>query len=211
MDRYMRHYARALATVFSELDDLSVIDFGAGSGWIRKYPFASYLGLDRDPPDEPWAMRWDFNNALPEEHRRKFDVGVCLNAIQHAINPNQTLDHFLGALKAGGKLILAVPWLYPPADRDIDYWRIAPRALYRMTSPSFEKITLFFVGSMIDLPGRITSRWLSGGFRGFPPEQNARGHATPLCPADEGQIPTSFFGPLTTLILAENYLVPPAQ
>ena len=209
MDRYMRHYARALSTVFSGMEDLSVIDFGAGNGWIRKYPFAFYLGLDRVPPDEPWARQWDFNDALPEEHRRKYDIGVSLNAIQHATNPNRTLDHFLGALKPGGKLILAAPWLYPPADRNIDYWRIAPRALFRITSPNFEKVSLFFIGSVIDLPGRITSRLLSGGFRGFSPEPKFRGGARPLCPADEGQIPTSFFGPLTTLILAENYLVRP--
>jgi SAM-dependent methyltransferase len=206
MDRYMRHYARALSTVFNGMEDLSVIDFGAGSGWIRKYSFASYLGLDRAPPDEPWARQWDFNDALPEEHRRKYDVGVSLNAIQHAANPSRTLGHFLGALKAGGKLILAAPWLYPPADRDIDYWRIAPRALYGMTSPTFEKVSLFFIGTIMDLPGRITSRLVSGGFRGFPPEQKSRPGATPLCPADQGEIPTSFFGPLTTLILAENYL-----
>jgi SAM-dependent methyltransferase len=207
----MRHYARALSTVFSGLDDRSVIDFGAGSGWIRKYPFASYLGLDRFPADEPWARKWDFNDVLPEEYRRKYDVGVSLNAIQYATNPNHTLDHFLGALRGGGKLILAAPWLYPPVDRNIDYWRVAPRALYRMTSPNFEKVSLFFIGSMIDLPGRIASRLLSGGFRGFSRAKKSRAGATPICPANEGQIPTSFFGPLTTLILAENYLLPPEK
>jgi SAM-dependent methyltransferase len=167
--------------------------------------------LDRFPPDEPWARQWDFNDVLPEEYRRKFDVGVSLNAIQHATNPNQTLKHFLGALRGGGTLILAAPWLYPPADRDIDYWRIAPRALYRMTSPSFEKVSLFFVGSTIDLPGRIASRLLSGGFRGFSQAIRSRPRAIPIRPADEGQIPTSLFGPLTTLILAENYLLRPEK
>jgi len=201
----MRHYARALSTVFSGLEDRSVIDFGAGSGWIGKYPFASYLGLDRVPPDETWARKWDFNDPLPEEYRRKYDVGVSLNAIQHATNPNQTLEHFLGALKVGGKLILAAPWLYPPADRNIDYWRIAPRALYRMTAPNFEKVNLFFIGSIFDVPGRIASRLLSGGFRGFSRAKTSRPAARSLSPADEGQIPTSFLGPLTTLILAENY------
>src|SRR5512144_256235 len=95
------------------MEDCAVIDFGAGNGWIRNYPFASYLGLDRIPPDETWARKWDFNDVLPEEYRRKYDVGVSLNAIQHAINPNQTLEHFLGALRVGGRLILAAPWLCP--------------------------------------------------------------------------------------------------
>ena len=204
----MRQYARALSTVLSGSESRSVIDFGAGTGWIRKYPFASYLALDFAPPDEPWARKWNFDDTLPEEYRRKYDVGISLNAIQYAANPNQTLNSFLDALSLGGKLILAAPWLYPPADRMIDYWRIAPRALYRMTSPHFEKVSLFFIGSMIDLPGRLASRLLSGGFRGFPQARKLRIEAKPLCPADEGEIPTSLFGPLTTLVLAENYLPP---
>jgi methyltransferase family protein len=211
MDRYMRQYARALSTVLSGLESRSVIDFGAGTGWIRKYPFASYLALDFVPPDEPWARKWNFDHALPEEYRRKYDVGVSLNAIQYAANPNQTLDYFLEALRGGGSLILAAPWLYPSTDRAIDYWRIAPRALYRMTSPHFEKVSLFLIGSMVDLPGRIASRLLSGGFRGFSQAKTFRRGAKPLCPADEGQVPTSFFGPLTTVILAENYLLPPVK
>jgi SAM-dependent methyltransferase len=211
MDRYMRQYARALSTVLSGLESQSVIDFGAGSGWIRKYPFASYLALDFVPPEEPWARTWNFDHALPEEYRRKYDVGVSLNAIQHASNPNQTLNYFLDALRGGGNLVLAAPWLYPPADRTTDYWRISPRALYRMTSPYFEKVSLFLIGSMIDLPGRIASRLLSGGFCGFSQAKTFRLGAKPLCPADEDQIPTSFFGPLTTLVLAENYLLPPVK
>lgn len=207
----MRRYARALSTVLSGLESRSVIDFGAGTGWIRKYRFASYLALDFAPPDEPWARKWDFDHPLPEEYRRKYDVGISLNAIQYATNPNQTLDYFLEALRGGGSLILAAPWLYPPTDRAIDYWRIAPRALYRMTSSHFEKVSLFLVGSMIDLPGRIASRLLSGGFRGFSQAKTFRVGAKPLCPANEGQIPTSLFGPLTTLILAENYLPPPVK
>ena len=208
MDRYMRQYARALSTVLSGLESRSVIDFGAGTGWIRKYPFASYLALDFVPPDEPWARQWNFDHTLPEEYRRKYDVGISLNAIQQAANPNQTLNYFLDALRGGGNLILAAPWLYPPADRTIDYWRIAPRALYRMTSPHFEKVSLFLIGSMVDLPGRIASRLLAGAFRGFSEAKTFRVGAKPLCPVDEGQIPTSYFGPLTTLILAENYLPP---
>src|SRR5450756_149914 len=127
VDRYMRQYARALSTVLCGLESQSVIDFGAGTGWIRKYPFASYLALDLFPPAEPWATKWNFDDALPEEYRRKYDVGISLNAIQHASNPNQTLNYFLDALRGGGNLVLAAPWLYPPADRTIDYWRISPR------------------------------------------------------------------------------------
>jgi Methyltransferase domain len=207
----MRQYARALSTVLCGLESQSVIDFGAGTGWIRKYPFASYRALDLFPPAEPWATKWDFDDALPEEYKRKYDVGISLNAIQHASNPNQTLNYFLDALRGGGNLVLAAPWLYPPADRTIDYWRISPRALYRMTSPYFGKVSLFLIGSMIDLPGRIASRLLSGGFRGFSQAKTFRLGAKPLCPADEGQIPTSFFGPLTTLVLAENYRLPPVK
>ena len=202
----MRQYARALSTVLNGLESRSVINFGAGSGWIRKYSFASYLGLDLCPVDEPWARKWNFDEALPEEYRRQYDVVISLNAIQHAANPNKTLNHFLDALKAEGNLILAAPWLYPPADRTIDYWRIAPRALYRMTSPHFAKVNLFLIGSMIDLPGRIASRLLSGGFRGFSQAKKFGLGTKPLCPVDESQIPTSFFGPLTTLMLAENFL-----
>jgi len=205
----MRQYARALSTVLSGMESRSVIDFGAGTGWIRKYRFASYLALDVVPPDEPWARKWNFDFALPEEYTRRYDVGISLNAIQYAVNPNQTVGHFLVALRAGGSLILAAPWLYPPADRAIEYWRIAPRALFRMTAPHFETVRLFFIGSVIDLPGRLASRLLRGGFRGFPRAKTFRFEAKPLCPSDETEIPTSFFGPLTTLILAENYLPQP--
>jgi SAM-dependent methyltransferase len=202
----MRQYARTLSTVLGGLESRSVIDFGAGTGWIRKYGFASYLALDSAPPDESWARRWNFDGELPDEYRRKYDVVVSLNAIQCAADPNRTLTYFLSALRNGGSLIVAAPWLYPPADRAIDYWRIAPRALYRMTAPHFEKVSLFFIGSMIDLPGRIASRLLRGGFRGFAQPKRFRGEAQPLRPSDEKEIPTSFLGPLTTLLHAENYI-----
>ena len=205
----MRRYARILASVLSGSESRSVIDFGAGSGWVRKYAFASYMALDLFPPEEPWASTWNFNDALPEKYRRKYDIAVCLNAIHYAADPNQTFRYFLSALKGGGKLILAAPWLYPPHDLATDYWRISPRALHRMTSPHFEKISLFLLGSVIDLPGRLASRLLSGGFRGFSQAKKTRLEVKPLCPTDECKIPTSFFGPLTTLILAENYRLPP--
>jgi hypothetical protein len=80
-----------------------------------------------------------------------------------------------------------------------------------MTSPHFGKVSLFLIGSMIDLPGRIASRLLCGGFRGFPNAKTLRGEAKPLCPTDESQIPARFVGPLTTPILAEDYLLPPVQ
>jgi hypothetical protein len=207
----MRQYARALSTVLGGLESRSVIDLGAGTGWIRKYGFASYLALDRAPPDEPWARQWNFDSALPDECRGKYDIAISLNSIQCAADPNRTLTYFLSALRSGGSLIVAAPWLYPPADRAIDYWRIAPRALYRMTAPHFEKVSLFFIGSMIDLPGRIASRLLRGGFRGFALPEKFRGGAEPLCPSDETQIPTSFFGPLTTLLLAENLVASSAR
>jgi SAM-dependent methyltransferase len=203
----MRQYARALSTVLGGLESRSVIDFGAGTGWIRTYGFASYLALDAVPPDEPWAKKWNFDDALPEEYRRKYDVGVSLNTIQYAADPNRTLTYFLSALRAGGSLIVAAPWLYPPVDRAIDYWRIAPRALYRMTAPHFEKISLFLIGSMIDLPGRIGSRLLRGRFRGFSRVKKFRSEAKVLCPSNEMEIPTSFFGPLTALLRAENYIL----
>src|SRR5512144_1875833 len=112
---------------------------------------------------------------------------------------------FPGCVKSWRKIDIGCTMALSPADRNIDYWRIAPPALYRMTSPKFEKVSLFFIGSIFDLPGRIASRLLSGGFRGFSRAATSRSGARPLCPADEGRIPTSFIGPLTTLILAENY------
>jgi SAM-dependent methyltransferase len=205
----MRRYARVLSTVLNGLESRTVIDFGAGSGWVRKYTFASYQALDLFPPAESWASKWNFNDALPEEYRAKYDVAVSLNAIHYAANPNQTFRYFLDALVGGGKLILAAPWLYPPHDLTLDYWRIAPRALYRMTSPHFEKVSVFLIGNMMDLPSRVASRLLWGKFRGFSQTKKSRLETKPLCPAYEGQVPTSFFGPLTTLILAENYRFPP--
>jgi hypothetical protein len=74
-----------------------------------------------------------------------------------------------------------------------------------MIAPHFEQVSLFLIGNVLDVPGRLVSRLLSGGFHGFSQTRKSRLEAKPLLPADETQIPTSLFGPLTTLIVAESY------
>jgi SAM-dependent methyltransferase len=204
----MRQYERVLARILGGLQGRSVVDFGAGSGWIRGFPFGSYVGLDMHAPDEPWAMRWHFDEPLPPQLKGRFDAAVSLNAIHYAADPNRTLLRFLEALKPGGTLVLAAPWLYPPHDRAIDYWRISPRGLHRLTARHFEALSLYPIGTLLDLPLRVASR-LVGGVSEPKIRKDSPAHPLPIRPANESEVPASFFGPLCTIVVGDGFRSPP--
>ena len=201
----MHQYERAVSTILGGLEGRSVIDFGAGSGWIRAFPFGSYVGVDANPPDEPWAVRWNFDEPLPARLKGGFDAAVSLNALHYAADPNRTLTRFLEALKPGGTLVLAAPWIYPPHDRAIDYWRISPRALYRLTAGHFEALSIYPIGSIIDLPMRIAARLLAPGHSRPRVRKSSGIDLEPIRPASESEVPASFFGPLCTIVVGAGF------
>jgi SAM-dependent methyltransferase len=201
---YLKNYQRVLKVCLSEKTSSRVIDFGAGTQWLKNFGFATYQALDIKAPSEIW----DFDTPLPSKFSRSFDLAISLNSLHYARDPASTLREFFKALGAGGELVLAVPWLYPPHDRSIDSWRVSPRGLFRLLEPHFAKTEVFSLGTVFDLPWRVAGRYLHGGFQGLTAEQihklstlGMRG----ILAQKLDDIPTSFFGPLTTVIHAREF------
>lgn len=116
-----------------------VLEIGAGIGNIsnlviprEKYVAsdvnANYLHyLDNFAIGKPYlsTARIDATNAQDfEDLPEQFDTIICLNVLEHVLDPDQSLANFFSALEPGGRLLLYVPqgpWLYGTLDRALDH------------------------------------------------------------------------------------------
>lgn len=162
LDPYLQEYLATLREVLSPLTSRSVLDISAGSGWLRQLGFREYASLDLLPPHE----HWDIDTPLPEHHRARHELAVCLGALHYALDPRATLRQFVSALQPQGELVLMTPWLYPPHDRPADRWRLSPQLVHDLLSEHFEHVDLWYVGSVWHVPLTAAKRVLVGPFRG---------------------------------------------
>ncbi|MEX2487856.1 MAG: methyltransferase domain-containing protein [Nitriliruptoraceae bacterium] len=203
-DPFLASYLATLHAVLEPLASRRTLDIAAGSGWIRALGFDDYAGLDIEPPHEIW----DIDTPLPAGHVGDYELALCLGALHYAADPHASLDEFRRALRPDGDLVLMVPWLYPPHDREADRWRIAPRQLFTMLAPHFAQVDLWFVGSVFQLPAHIAKRVIAGPFRGITPEElrrlPRRLAAPRQTPGDVDDVPVPWFGPLNVVAHARS-------
>lgn len=162
LDASLRTYVTQIVHVMADRPDADVLDVAAGSGWLGQLDFRSYTPLDIIPPHE----RWDLDTPLPQHHVGRYDVVVCLGALHFTTDPGWSLGQLRRGVRPGGDLLVGVPWLYPPHDRDHDRWRIAPRQIWSMMHEDFDRVDLHPNGSVFHLPMHVLNRYVTGPFRG---------------------------------------------
>jgi SAM-dependent methyltransferase len=93
-----------------------VLDFGGGrkahyfdafGSWLAD---GSYESANIDPAMEPTYVVDQFGGLPLDSH--SFDMVVSINTLEHIYELDSTLDELLRVLKPGGRLVLAVPFLY---------------------------------------------------------------------------------------------------
>lgn len=196
LDASLRTYVTQIVHVMADRPDADVLDVAAGSGWLGQLDFRSYTPLDIIPPHE----RWDLDTPLPEHHVGAYDVVVCLGALHFAADPRWSLAQLRRGLRARGELIVGVPWLYPPHDREHDRWRIAPRQIWGLMREHCGQVSLYPNGSLLHLPMHILNRYIAGPFRGVARCDLDRLRRSPpperWCPDRVSDIPVPMWRPM---------------
>ena len=116
--------------------DMQVLDIGAGAtAYQRFFPHRTTLDIDpaRNPDIVADAQELPFGNDM-------YDRILCIDMLEHTLDPGKVIDECHRILKPGGKLIFATRFVYPFHDAPGDYWRFTRSSLERIFSkfPSVE-------------------------------------------------------------------------
>ena len=133
-----------------------VLDVGCGAQPYRQLLSASarYLGIDTvDAQSDfgysvPDTIYFD-GNTWPVEDG-SVDVVLCSETLEHVLEPSTLLHEARRSLRAGGRLIMTVPfaarWHFVPHD----YWRYTPSSLdYLLRRAGFDQIGVYARGNAL--------------------------------------------------------------
>jgi SAM-dependent methyltransferase len=117
-----------------------VLDIGCGRQPLRAFLDADceYIGLDYPQTGEPYETRPGIHGdaqSLPFPDGT-FDTVVCLEVLEHVLNPDAALNEARRVLKPEGHLLLSTPFLYPIHDAPSDFRRWTAHGLEAMAQSS---------------------------------------------------------------------------
>ncbi len=129
-----------------------VLDIGGGAS-----PYASYLL----PHTQLFNLDIECNaatNLVADAHRLPFSSGsldavICTNVLEHLREPTICLAEITTALRAGGELIVIVPFLFKVHPNPEDHWRFTWQCLERLFAEDYEIIDCAVSG------GRFAAIW----------------------------------------------------
>ena len=75
------------------------------------------------------------------EFEDRFDLIICLYVLEHVYDVHSAAARLHRALRPGGRLVLAVPHVYPYHDEPIDFWRFTEHSLRRLLE-RFDQVTV---------------------------------------------------------------------
>jgi 2-polyprenyl-6-hydroxyphenyl methylase / 3-demethylubiquinone-9 3-methyltransferase len=116
----LQHLFEAHISPAARCLDLGCGDGGTAGIWLSEHA-AGYVGVDISQPavDDARARgldarRIDDASALPFEHG-EFDAVVCIEVLEHLLEPQQAASEALRVLRPGGAFLVSVP--------NVAYWR----------------------------------------------------------------------------------------
>jgi SAM-dependent methyltransferase len=95
-------------------DCIRVLEIGAGDGAFGAITGGTYVGLDTNPSavERGRDAGLDLRNQTLDIHLRDagdYDVVVAFQVLEHLSDPRTFLETCVGALRPGGRLVIAVP------------------------------------------------------------------------------------------------------
>ena len=120
-----RELLRAVRAIAPELRG-RVLDVGCGSRPYENLVQArEYLGLELDTPENRAARKADFfydGRKLPFPDA-SFDAVICNQVLEHVFEPDEFVAEIARVLRAGGRLLLTVPFVWDEHEQPRDYGR----------------------------------------------------------------------------------------
>jgi ubiquinone/menaquinone biosynthesis C-methylase UbiE len=83
-----------------------------------------------------------------------FDYILCVNVLEHLIEPEKAVKEIRRVLKVNGKAFAAVPFLFPIHDPPHDYWRFTEFSLRKIFN-EFSNVLIKPVGIKLGLLRRF--------------------------------------------------------
>lgn len=157
--RYFRPHCR---------EDLDLLDFGCANGLsLRRLPARKRVGVEINPTAIEEARRLarceelhvDYYLTLAEIGDESIDVAISNHCLEHVAAPCDVLRQLNRVLRAGGKLILVVPF---------DDWRLKKNRMWQPSDPDKHLFTWspLNLGNLVNSAGFseinckcITSAW----------------------------------------------------
>ena len=104
-----------------------LLDVGCGTQPYRMLfsGAADYVGLEYDTAENRTAKRADYfydGNIFPFD-TASYDGVICNQVLEHVFNPDQFLREIARVLKAGGNVLLTVPFVWDEHEQPYDYAR----------------------------------------------------------------------------------------
>ena len=91
---------------------------------------------------------WDLHTELPKTAPKlQFDYIICSSVMEHVAKPWVAVTNIENALKTGGFIIWATPWVWRIHGYPEDYWRFTPKGVQEL----FSKIIWEWIGYEIIL------------------------------------------------------------
>jgi SAM-dependent methyltransferase len=132
--KFLEGWFEALPDKHKVVLDIGLAGDPKPGGNYKYFRNDTYETLDCDARYEPTFV-FDLQNEIcPAGLRRRYDVVILSNTIEHVWDYKQAIKNCYKMLKQDGYLIVDCPWQYPyHAEDDFgDYWRFSHTALQRL-------------------------------------------------------------------------------
>jgi SAM-dependent methyltransferase len=129
-------YYRELEQLAGSAAGLRVLEIGSGKrvrgedSYSAKHLFgtaAEFRQTDRDA-----AYGHDVLDVTTTTIEAEYDLILCMSVLEHVYDHSSAVANLHRALRPEGRLVVAVPFVFPLHDEPHDYWRFTRHALVRM-------------------------------------------------------------------------------
>lgn len=201
-ERFAKRLFKYMSKLKTGNDDMSILDFGGGSGEIS-YKFAKML-LKKQIYKKIEIVVSDYNEILYDENDdrisvsrifpldavgdRKFDIVIASAVIEHLPAPGEFVHILFSSVKSGGRIYFRTPYIFPLFRTlkrfNIEYYTSYPSHLWDFSKEWLEK---------------------ADEHVNYPPGQVKLLHSCPSI--TEKSLRNNFFGALAAIIMKSIYYI----
>lgn len=151
-----------------------LLDIGAADRWVEPLlpDSLEYVALDYPPTGQLLygALPDVFGDAACLPWRNEcFDVVLCLEVLEHVLDPSRVLAELARVLRPGGRAWISMPFLYPLHDAPFDFQRFTEFGLRRdMQRAGLQVVSMRKSGHALRAAGLLMCLAIAGGLYSRP-------------------------------------------